>query len=196
VSLRGARLDEALGLLPALLGGQQVKHAGKALQLAAPPLQPAISKIPPIYVGGRTEAAMRRAARFGEAWMPMWMSPDKLRSRAQRLAELAAEYGRPAPGLKLLLGVHVDADERRARRQAEAYIRGQYRMDLDRVERWTPYGNAERVAEYLAGHVEAGVGEFVLMPLSGDSLAQYERCAEMRDILRAMITRPAATASP
>jgi alkanesulfonate monooxygenase SsuD/methylene tetrahydromethanopterin reductase-like flavin-dependent oxidoreductase (luciferase family) len=100
------------------------------------------------------------------------------------------------PSLKLLLGVNVDADEGRARRQAEAYIRGQYRMDLERVERWTPYGSAERVAEGLAAHVEAGVDEFVLMPLSGDSLAQYEHCAEMRDILRAMIARPAATASP
>jgi alkanesulfonate monooxygenase SsuD/methylene tetrahydromethanopterin reductase-like flavin-dependent oxidoreductase (luciferase family) len=115
--------------------------------------------------------------------MPMWMSPDRLRQRSQRLDELAGEYGRPAPGLKLLLGVHVNADEARARRQASAYIRGQYGMDLDRVERWTPYGSAERVAEYLAGHVEAGVDEFVLMPLSGDSLTQYERCAEIRELL-------------
>jgi len=196
VSQRGARLDEVLGLLPALLGGQPVRHAGKAMQLTAPALQPPISKLPPIYVGGRGEPAMRRAARFGDAWMPMWMSPDKLRQRTQRLAELAAEHGRPAPELKLLLGVHVDPDEALAREQAGAYIRGQYGMDLERVERWTPCGSAERVAEYLAGHVEAGVGEFVLMPLSGDSPAQYERCAEMRDILRAMIARPALTGSP
>jgi len=196
VSQRGARLDEALHLLPSLLRGDRVQHVGKAIQLTAPPLEPAISTMPPIYVGGRGEAAMRRAARFGQAWMPMWMSPDKLRQRGQRLAELAGEHGRPAPSLKLLLGVHVDPDERRARGQAEAYIRGQYGMDFERVEHWMPYGSAERVAEYLAGHVEAGVDEFVLMPMSGDSLAQYEHCAEMRAILRAMIARPAATASP
>src|SRR5262249_5196004 len=106
-----------------------------------------------------------------------------LQLRASQLAELANEYGRPAPSLKLLLGVHVDQDERRARRQAEAYIRGQYGMDLERVERWTPCGTAERLAEYLALHVEAGVGEFVLMPLSGDSLTQYERCAGVRELL-------------
>jgi len=195
VSQRGARLDETLQLLPSLLQGDPVQHAGKALQLTAPPLEPPISRVPPIYVGGRSEPAMRRAARFGEAWMPMWMSPDKLRQHRDRLSELAGEYGRPAPGVKLLLGVNVDPDEARAREHAAAYIRGQYRMDLDRVERWTPYGSAQRVAEHLAGHVEAGVDEFVLMPLSGDSLQQYEHCAEMRDILRAMIAQPAPTAS-
>jgi probable F420-dependent oxidoreductase len=196
VSQRGARLDEALDLLPALLGGRRVSHDGKALQLTAPPLMPPISRVPPIYVGGRAEPAMRRAARFGEAWMPMWMSPDKLRQRSQHLGELAAEYERPTPGLKLLLGVHVDPDEARARQQASAYIHGQYGMDLDRVERWTPYGSAERVAEYLAGHVEAGVGEFVLMPLSGDSLTQYERCAEMRELLLGRSTNDPAGPLP
>jgi len=190
VSERGARLDEALGLLPALLGGQQIRHQGRALQLNAPPLEPPISKLPPVYVGGRGEPAMRRAARFGEAWMPMWLSPDKLRQRAARLAELAAQHRRPMPALKLLLGVHVDADEARAREQARAYIHGQYRMELDRVERWTPCGSVERVAEYLASHVEAGVGEFVLMPLSGDSLTQYERCAEIRALLPTPLSSP------
>lgn len=183
VSQRGARLDETLEVLTALLAGEPVQHSGGALQLTAPALEPPISRLPPIYVGGRGEPAMRRAARFGEAWMPMWMSPDRLRQRARRLGELAGEYGRPAPGLKLLLGVHVDGDEARARAQAAAYIRGQYGMDLDRVERWTPCGSAERIAEHLAGHVEAGVGEFVLMPLSGDCTTQYERCAEVRELL-------------
>ena len=188
VSQRGARLDEVLELLPALLGGQQVRHQGKALQLNAPALLPPISKLPPVYVGGRGEPAMRRAARFGDAWMPMWLSPDKVRQRAGRLAELAAEHGRPAPALKLLLGVHVDSDEARARDQARAYIKGQYRMELDRVQRWTPCGSVQRVAEFLAGQVEAGVGEFVLMPLSGDSLTQYERCAEIRELLPSPIS--------
>jgi alkanesulfonate monooxygenase SsuD/methylene tetrahydromethanopterin reductase-like flavin-dependent oxidoreductase (luciferase family) len=106
-----------------------------------------------------------------------------LRERAQRLEELAGEYGRSVPGLKLLLGVHIDPDEARGRAQASAYIRGQYGMDLDRVERWTPYGSAERVAERVAEHIAAGVDEFVLMPLSDDSLVQYERCAEVRELL-------------
>ncbi|HEY2655896.1 MAG TPA: hypothetical protein VGI55_08910, partial [Solirubrobacteraceae bacterium] len=69
------------------------------------------------------------------------------------------------------------------RAQASAYIGGQYGMDLDRVERWTPYGSAERVAERVAEHVAAGVDEFVLMPLSDDSLVQYERCAEVRELV-------------
>jgi alkanesulfonate monooxygenase SsuD/methylene tetrahydromethanopterin reductase-like flavin-dependent oxidoreductase (luciferase family) len=183
VNQRGRRLDETLALLPALLGGQPVDHAGTAMELHAPPLLPAASRMPPIYVGGRGEPAMRRAARFGDYWLPMWLSPDKLRHRAERLAELAAEHGRRRPELGLLLGVHVDEDLDRAREQATAYIHGQYGMPFDRVEHWTAYGSPERVAEYLSGHVEAGVSEFVLMPLSDDCMTQIERCAEVRRLI-------------
>ena len=138
VSQRGARLDEALELLPALLGGQQVRHEGEALQLNAPALRAAdleasadLRRRP-----RRARDAPGRPVRRGvDADVA---EPGQAAPAAGRLGELAAEYGRPRPALKLLLGVHVDSDEARAREQARAYIQGQYRMELDRVERWTP----------------------------------------------------------
>ncbi len=186
VRQRGARLDETLLVLGDLLTGRPVHHDGATLKLRIPPLQPAMAALPRILVGGRGEAALKRAARFGDAWLPMWLTPERLAQRAVRLAELAAEQGRPTPELALLVGVHVDDDLDLARREADAHMRGQYRLPLEVVERWSALGSIERVLAYLEAHVAAGVDELVLMPLAREPLRQYERLAEVGSRLRAL----------
>jgi probable F420-dependent oxidoreductase len=180
VTDRGARLDEILTVLPDLLCGRPVRYAGRTLSIHAPPLEPALAAPPPILVGGRSDAALRRAARFGDAWLPMWLSPESVARRAERLEELAAARARPRPALGLLIGVHVDADVARARREAAAYIHGLYGLGLDVVERWTPLGDVEAVSERLDAYLRAGVTELVLMPLAADRLRQFERLADVR----------------
>ena len=49
---------------------------------------------PPLYVGGGSEAALRRAARFGDGWLPMGSDPAALAEPIARLRELEAEHGR------------------------------------------------------------------------------------------------------
>jgi hypothetical protein len=73
-------------------------------------------------------------------------------------------------------------------------MRGQYGLALEVVERWTPLGGIERIAEYLQGHLAAGVQEFVLMPLARDPLRQYERLAELRERLSSFAAAPGASA--
>jgi probable F420-dependent oxidoreductase len=195
VNERGARLDESLAVLGDLLTGKPVEYHGRTLELKVPPLEPPMPSPPPIYVGGRGEAAIRRAVRFGDAWLPMWLEPDVLAQRAERLAELADEAGKPRPGLALLVGVRVDDDVNEAQREAEAHLQGQYRLPLKVVERWTPTGSVEQVTEYLEGYLAAGVEELILMPLGSDPLGQYDRLAEVRSrLVGARASSPGATA--
>ena len=165
-SRRGARLDQALRLLPEYLR-PGTEHS---LEPSAP--------MPPVLVGGRSDRAMERAARFGDAWLPMWVSPETLAQRGERLAELAVQYGRPAPSLSLLVLAHVDDDRARAREQAAAHLQGQYGMALDRVERWTAFGSAPQVAEFLEPYTQIGVSEILLLPLGERPLEQIERLAD------------------
>jgi hypothetical protein len=95
----------------------------------------------------------------------------------------------------LLVGVHVDEDVERARREAEAHLHGQYRLPLKVVERWTPVGGIDRIVEYLDAQLAAGVQELVLMPLGRDPIGQYEPLAEVRArLLRASAAAPGARA--
>ncbi|HEX3616675.1 MAG TPA: LLM class flavin-dependent oxidoreductase [Solirubrobacteraceae bacterium] len=172
VRQRGRLLDQALAELPDWLEGR-----------STPPLSPTISARPPIWVGGRSEAALQRAARVGDGWLCTWMSTERLREAAAALAGESQALGRPTPALGLAMSVHVDANEGRAREAAEDYTQAMYGMPFEKVARYTPVGSAERVAERITAYAEAGVEEFVLTPLTGEPTAQIPRLAEVRELI-------------
>ena len=78
VSQRGRRTDECLEALRLLWSGERVDFQGRHFQLDAAAINPIPSQKPhpPIWVSGRRDAAMARAARFGEGWMPYFYDPD------------------------------------------------------------------------------------------------------------------------
>lgn len=176
--VRGKLLDRGLEVLPDLLAGAPVEVGG----LKVPALTPPVSVLPPIYVGGRGEPALERAGRVGDWWMPLWLTPDKLVQRGERLGELAAQRGRPTPKIAIVQGAHVDEDEARARRKADEYTQGMYGMGLERVERWTAFGSAGRVAEFVEGLIGGGCEEVIFTLMSDEPLTQIDRLAEVRDI--------------
>jgi probable F420-dependent oxidoreductase len=194
VRQRGARLDDALHVIRDLLTGEPVTYEGRTMTVTSPSLQPAMAAPPPIYVGGRGEAALERAARHGDMWLPMWLTPERVAERSQQLAELAERQGRPTPGIALLIGVHIDDDRARARAEAELHIRGQYRMGLEKIEHWTMLDSISGVVEQLEAYSDAGVQEFIFMPLGREPLRQYERLAEVRRRFESALARSGAPA--
>jgi probable F420-dependent oxidoreductase len=98
-SQRGIRTDEYLSAMielwssdPSSFLGRHVSFEG--VRFAPKPTQ---KPHPPIWVGGRRDAALRRAVRFGQAWHPTQMPLDALRERMERLAEFSGEAGRAVP---------------------------------------------------------------------------------------------------
>ncbi|HET9094924.1 MAG TPA: LLM class flavin-dependent oxidoreductase, partial [Solirubrobacteraceae bacterium] len=100
VHQRGRLLDRALAELPDWLLGR-----------TTPALAPPMSGLPPLWVGGRSDAALRRAARLGDGWLGTWMSPERVLEVRATLAAQAEAHGRPTPRIGLALSVHVDANE-------------------------------------------------------------------------------------
>lgn len=180
---RGRRLDEMLDLLPALLCGAPVDYEGEQLRVHVKGLRPAVSRLPRVAIGGRSEAALRRAARYGDEWMGMWHSADTVRERAGRLAALAEGEGRRAPDVAMLVLVNVNDDARAARSEVAATVRGQYGLPIEAVERWTPYGPPEEVAKMVVDYRDAGVSELLLLPAAEDALVQFERLAAVRQLV-------------
>ena len=164
---RGALLDDALRRLPDLLTGETIA--------------PRLAERPRVYVGGRSDAALRRAARVGGSWLGMWKDPADVARATARLRELGVD--RPQIGMLVL--VNVDDDPQRARAGAAALLERQYAMPLRVVERWTAMGPAAEVAAFLRRYEDVGVREFVLMPAAVDPVGQYRRLAEVRDRMRA-----------
>jgi probable F420-dependent oxidoreductase len=69
---RGARMDEAIALLRTYWTDAHVNYAGKhyrANEMAMEPKSPQAGRLP-IWVGGASEAALRRVGRLGDGWLP------------------------------------------------------------------------------------------------------------------------------
>jgi alkanesulfonate monooxygenase SsuD/methylene tetrahydromethanopterin reductase-like flavin-dependent oxidoreductase (luciferase family) len=176
---RGRRVDEGLAVLAELLAGRPVDHPGPLAPVRSPRIAPVPGRMPPLFVGGRSPAAIERAARVGDGWIGVWLDPDEVAERVRTLRERAAARGRPAPRALFMVFVAVDDDLARARRHSEALFAGQYAMPYEVVERWTATGPPQAVAEFLAPYREAGVEGFILSPTPPDPLPQIELLTEV-----------------
>jgi alkanesulfonate monooxygenase SsuD/methylene tetrahydromethanopterin reductase-like flavin-dependent oxidoreductase (luciferase family) len=185
ISNRGPRLDELLGVLPDLLTGRPVFHRGPHLSVEAPPLRPAMATPPPVVIGGRSDAALRRAARFGQGWLGVWVSPEGFERSVARLNEFAVETGRLCPEPMLLAFAAIGDDASACDRDAAQLFRGQYDLRYDQVKRWTLTGSADHVAQRLAEYRVAGARSIAIIPARPDLLGQVEQIASVRELLDA-----------
>jgi probable F420-dependent oxidoreductase len=96
---RGAVLDECLDALRAALGPEEFpEHHGKLYDfegLGQRP-RPAQDRIP-VWVGGSSPAAVRRAALRGDGWLPQGDPRDRLPGQIARIGELREKAGARGP---------------------------------------------------------------------------------------------------
>lgn len=185
VAERGRRLDESIEIVSRLLRGEAVDHPGPLLPTRSPALEPAPTPTPPMVVGGRSDAAMHRAARGAEGWLGVWISSRRVAEVRRRLDELAVEYRRPPCRLLLMVFVHVcgAGGHDAALEEAAAFVRGQYGLPFEQLRKWVLVGTEEEVAEGLAALRDAGAESFVLMAAAADQLEQYRRFAAVRTLV-------------
>ncbi|MBJ7599488.1 LLM class F420-dependent oxidoreductase [Candidatus Nephthysia bennettiae] len=65
---------------------------------------------PPIWVGGNGEAGLVRAARFGDAWMPLHQRPGEMSVKVARLIELLEARGRDPGTVEVAVGCRFHLD--------------------------------------------------------------------------------------
>jgi probable F420-dependent oxidoreductase len=104
---RGRATDEALEVMRACWRGGEVEHDGEFFSFRHITFQPtpAQKPHPPLWIGGQSGPALRRAARLADVWHPHDLSPEEIRTVGARLDELA---GRPVPRS---VRIHPTADQ-------------------------------------------------------------------------------------
>ena len=102
---RGKITDEIIEVLQSLWSGQMVEYHGAHFDFPRVQLSPAPSTYPPIYVGGSSEIALRRAARVGGGYIGAGTAPDDVGPLLQRLNELRQEYGRDHLPFEAMIGI-------------------------------------------------------------------------------------------
>jgi probable F420-dependent oxidoreductase len=189
VAERGARTDEAIDLLRALWSGKPVTHHGRffdvddvVLRPVAPPGDGPAGRSggPPLVVSGRKEAAMRRAARRGDGWMPYLVSPGAYARSVATIRAEAAAAGRDLAGFEWMLYLYcsVRADGDRARADVASFLGRAYGDKpgamLDRI---APAGTPAEVAEKVQPYVDAGARHIVISPAAHEDTLEVVRLA-------------------
>ena len=171
VEERFTRLDESIGLLRRFWSAEPVHHDGRhfrydGIRIQPPPARPGG---PPIVVTGRKVGAMRRAALYGDGWMPYLYSAERYARSVATISEIAAENGRSLDAFRFMsyVMVAVDDDPATARRAAAEFLGGTYDQDFTRfVQRVCVTGDLDEVVEGIRAFVEAGTRHIVVLPCS------------------------------
>ena len=100
---RGARQDEAIAAIRLLIEGGMVEFHGKYIDFDRLIMAPVPSKKIPIYVGGATTPAMRRAARCGDGWLSVIHAMDEIEGLITELNGYRREYGRENEPFDIIL---------------------------------------------------------------------------------------------
>ena len=140
---RGAITDETLEQFQNYFGAQDdVAEANGQPFLFRPRPPP-----PPIYVGGMHDAALRRAARFGDGWIPLGLDLNKLQGKIEKLTEFSRENKRQTPEV-IVMGGLSDSDSELADTLARARQLGVTQfIHSDRYEDERAFGHiCERLA--------------------------------------------------
>jgi alkanesulfonate monooxygenase SsuD/methylene tetrahydromethanopterin reductase-like flavin-dependent oxidoreductase (luciferase family) len=182
---RGRRMNESLAVLRELLSGEKVTAHGAFFDLDDAVIAPAPTPPIPIVIGGRSDAAVRRAGEFGDGWLGIWNSPRRFAEVTDAIAAEAARVGRDDPptrhGMQVWCGLAESREAARAR--LAPAMQAFYRLPFERFERYCPYGTATDVAAFLAPYVDAGCTEFNLIPQSADDDAALGAVAEVKRLL-------------
>ncbi len=190
ISTRGAFTDEAIDIAVRLWTGEPVTYAGRFVQLDRFQLEPAPAPPPQIWVGGRSDAAIRRAVRFATGYSPYLVSAQQLAARRQRLTELAVEAKRPpdeltlACLLTLVPGPDVEASIDLA--MSSLKLSG---LSRDSVRARYLLGDDEAVLAHVQQYVDAGMDYLNLGCVPGTATDVddfFAACARLLPTLRSL----------
>ena len=108
---RGRRVDEILEISQRLWTEATIEHHGEFFDFDAVAFEPKPmqSPWPPILVGGESEAALRRASRWGDGWIGMSHTLTTAASPIERLQTLRQAAGRTDAGFQVCLGTSVSS---------------------------------------------------------------------------------------
>jgi probable F420-dependent oxidoreductase len=176
VRTRGRRTNEMLEVMKRLWTEEHVTHHGRFFDFEDVTLlpKPVQQPHPPIWVSGRSDAAMQRAALLGDGWYPYLFTVRRLQRTNEAIRQIAGEAGRDLTGFHWGLNQPTSISEDRsiAMAQAVANVGQRYvtpdRSAEDLAQALCIAGTPEDCVVGIQERVEAGVRDFNFSFLSSD----------------------------
>ncbi|WP_438388503.1 TIGR03619 family F420-dependent LLM class oxidoreductase [Actinopolyspora saharensis] len=168
---RGAMADEYLDVIRRAWTEEKFSFEGEFVSFTDVATGPLPTRRPPIWVGGHSEAALRRAVRVGDAWHPVNQRMEWLRAEGvPALHRIAAEQHRPVPEFAPRIQLRTSESP------------------LDEESRLAGQGTLDQIRRDLDGLAELGATH-VLLDTYGGVPSEHRPVAEDLAVLDAVVEK-------
>ena len=163
---RGSMTDEGVDVMRKLWAGPNVSHHGRHYQFDDVTINPRPAKKIDVWVGGRSDFALKRVARIADGWFASFVTPEGFAEGQAKIAEYAVEYGREDEEIEAgsIVFCHVDPDGAKARHDVTAFFAANHRRPPDVMLARSAVGTPEECRNMLQRFVEHGLTKFALWP--------------------------------
>ena len=153
---RGSLTNESIAVMRELWTNHSPEYHSRRwdfadLRFSPKPVQPSI----PLWVGGSSPGALRRAARLGDGWHPTGLSPEEFVIARQEIAEIATAAGRDPSAITMSARIEVEVHGGPSSQRAASRSR-------------LPGNDPGAVRAGIEAYLEAGVEHIVLALNSGE----------------------------
>ncbi len=176
---RGAKTDEGLQIITRLWREDKVDYEGRHYKLTGASISPKpVQPDLPMWIGGGSEAAINRTAKYGTGWQAGPETPAEAGVIVNAIKTAAKATGRTidddhyGAGFPFYFGKETDPAPQR---MIEAYKR---RTGRD-AGRLFAFGDADDIVSRISEYVENGVSKFVLRPVGSHDEALYAQTQRM-----------------
>ena len=159
---RGKRLDDAIRLMRLLWSEDDIEYLSEFQKINGTSIHPKpINKSLPIWIGGRTEGALRRTGELGDGWLPTQVTPEDYKRSKAVIRGYAADTKRilDADHFGIQLGVYI-VDKGNVPIDKVAPFLLHRRTDVS-LEELNLLGTSDQISTKMHEYIDAGADKFV-----------------------------------
>lgn len=171
---RGKRLDEGIEVLRTVWKNSKASYHGRFFNFDDVTIEPRPAErtnndfgTMDIWVGGRSDAALKRAGRLADGFFASFQTPQEFGSSMAKIRDYAAGYGRANARIEsgLILLCRISGSRESALKEMGPMLTAMGRGAEQFLER-SVFGSAEDVIGRLSEYVAQGLDKFVLWPIA------------------------------
>jgi alkanesulfonate monooxygenase SsuD/methylene tetrahydromethanopterin reductase-like flavin-dependent oxidoreductase (luciferase family) len=164
---RGARVSEAIDAVRALWRDTPAAFKGRFTRFEGVSIdpKPVQTPAPPIWIGGRSDAALARAGRQGDGWVSYVVQPERYAQSLDKIRSAAQQAGRKLDHFAAahLAFVTVGRDYETAKAAWVKFLTKRYAQDFEPLaKKYGIIGTPEQCAEQIDKFRAAGCNYVIL----------------------------------
>ena len=167
VSERGARLTDSLKVLKKIWEGGKCSHEGISANFSDLSIEPVPfdGSPPPIWAGGRSDAALKRAAELCDGYISYVVTPEMYLSFLKKIESFCSskeDSHRPFDTAHHIF-VRSDTTHEKSYELASEQLSKRYGMDFrNATKKYVALGSPDNIAEFFIRFIDSGVRNFVI----------------------------------